>query len=105
VSHIRWTPETELDYDRLKGLQVISCDGERLGRISKVVPHDHTSGGVPGERFFVFHPSTRKEWFGGVDDVYLPESAMIEVPNRGVEIEFSESEIRQRRWHMPKNGG
>ena len=105
MTQTRWTPETETDYDRLKGLQVVSRDGEQLGRISNVVHPDHGATPNSGGHFFLFQPSSRKEWFGGLDDAYLPELAMTEVTDRGVEIDMSEKEIRQRRWDLPTSEG
>ena len=101
MSSMNWTPETESDYERLKGLQVISREGERLGRITQVVHPDHESTPNPGGHFFLFQPTTRKEWFGGLDDAYLPEQAMTEVTSEGVLIDMTEEEIRHRRWDLP----
>lgn len=105
MSRTEWTPETESDYDHLKGLQVVSQDGERLGRISSIVHPDHDHIDASGGHFFLFEPSTRKDWFGGIDEAYLPESAMSAVTEEGLLISMTEEEIRRRRWDLPTTEG
>jgi len=100
-----WVPETEDDYDRLKGLQVVTRDGQSLGRISNIVHPNHSATDGEGGHFFLFQPANRKEWFGGLDDAYLPESALSGVSDQGVLIDMSEDEIRQRRWDLPTTEG
>ncbi|MEZ4499299.1 MAG: PRC-barrel domain-containing protein [Thermomicrobiales bacterium] len=100
-----WAPESERDYDRLKGLQVISRDGERLGRISHIVHPDHDATPASGGHFFLFQPTDRKDWFGGVETAYLPELAMTDVTDEGVLIDMTEDEIRRRRWDSPVTEG
>lgn len=96
-----WTPDTESDYERLKGLQVVSREGDRLGRISSIIHPDHNATEGDGGHFFLFQPEHRKDWFGGLDNAYLPESAMAGVSEQGVLIDMTEEEIRRRRWDLP----
>ncbi len=105
MSTSEWTPETENDYQRLKGMQVVTRDGQRLGRISDIIHPNHDATGGSGGHFFLFQPANRKEWFGGLDDAYLPESALSGVSEQGVLIDMSEYEIRQRRWDLPTTDG
>ncbi|MCC6943525.1 MAG: hypothetical protein IT335_03050 [Thermomicrobiales bacterium] len=105
MNSTQWNPETEQDYDLLKGLQVISRDGEPLGRISHVVHPNHDATPNEGGHFFLFEPNQRREWFGGLDVAYLPELAMTGVTDEGVLIDMTEDEIRRRRWDLPTHEG
>lgn len=100
-----WTPDTESDYERLKGMQVVSKDGDRLGRVSHIIHPNHGATEGEGGHFFLFQPEQQKEWFGGLDEAYLPESALAGVTDVGVLIDMTEAEIRQRRWDLPTAEG
>lgn len=101
----QWMPSTDSDFELLKGMKVISRDGEDLGKIADVVHPDHAFRPGDGGHFFLFHPGKLKAWFGGLDDAYLPESTIIGVMNGEVMIELTEDQIKRRRWDMPSETG
>jgi hypothetical protein len=101
----KWVPDTESDYELLKGMQVISRDGEKLGKITQIVHPDHADVTGTGGHFFLFEPGLLKSWFGGLDEAYLPEAAIMAVTDEGVVIELTEAEIKQRLWDMPTDSG
>lgn len=101
ATQVAWMPATDSDYELLKGKQIVSQDGQRLGRITEIIHPNHSN--VPGEggHFFLFQPGVLKSWFGGLDEAYLPESTISGVVGDEVQIELTEEQIRQRRWDMP----
>jgi hypothetical protein len=100
-----WMPELDTDYQRLKGMMVLSRDSDQLGTIRAIIHPDHSATTGEGGHFFLFEPGPLRSWFGGLDEAYLPESAILNVTDEGVLIDLTEAEIRQRRWDLPTTVG
>jgi hypothetical protein len=96
-----WKPANDADYDLLKGQDIISRDGQALGRISAVLHPEHSTTPGEGGHFFRFQPGALKSWFGDLDEAYLPESTIADVTEAGVLVDLTEEQIRQRRWDLP----
>jgi len=97
----QWTPTTDADYELLKGKEIISREGEKLGTISEIIHPDHATNPGDGGHFFLFDPGMVKSWFGGLEEAYLPESTIFSVTDEGVMIGLTEEQIKQRRWDLP----
>ena len=91
-----WNPMTHSDYDTLKGKDVFSADGEKVGSISQVL---HPNADMPvarGRHFFLLDPGLMKDWFGGFNQVYLPESAINDVGSDRISLNLTAEQIKQR---------
>jgi hypothetical protein len=93
-----WSPTSHADYDVLKGKNVYSTDGEKVGTIKKVFHPEGDFETARGRHFFLVDPGMLKEWFGGFSDVYLPERAIENVTQDRVTVEFTKDQIRNQNW-------
>ena len=101
-----WNPMTHSDYDTLKGKDVFSADGEKVGSISQVL---HPNADMPvarGRHFFLLDPGLMKDWFGGFNQVYLPESAINDVGSDRISLNLTAEQIKQRgkQWSTEPSG-
>ena len=71
-----WNPMTHTDYDTLKGKDVFSANGERSGSITRIFHPTMDMPAARGRHYFLLDPGLLKDWFGGFDQVYLPESTI-----------------------------
>ncbi len=69
-----WNPMSHADYDVLKGKDVFSNDGQSVGSIVEILHPAEAMPAARGRHFFLLSPGRTKEWFGGIDQVYLPDS-------------------------------
>lgn len=96
-----WMPASDTDYELLKGKDVFSRDGEKLGTISEIIHPAHAVAPGEGGHFFLFDPGLLRSWFGGLDEAYLPEATIYSVTDEGVFINLTEEQIKQRQWDHP----
>ena len=71
-----WNPMTHTDYDPLQGQEVFSANGEKVGSIAGIFHPTMDMPAARGRHYFLLDPGLIKDWFGGFDQVYLPESAI-----------------------------
>lgn len=102
----RWTPTAAVDYENLQGKSVFSADGEKVGSIKKVfVPAGDFAAGR-GHYYFLLDPGMLKEWFGGFNEVYLPESAITSVGDDRVTLTYTKDQVKNQGWTTkPANFG
>jgi len=93
-----WRPMTHTDYDVLKGKDVYSADGEKVGTIKKVFHPDADMPAARGRHMFLLDPGLMKEWFGGFSDVYLPEAAIADVAEDRVTVTYTKDQIKGQGW-------
>ncbi|MEA2513586.1 MAG: hypothetical protein QOF01_2866 [Thermomicrobiales bacterium] len=93
-----WIPATHDDYDRLVGKEVFTRGGEKLGKIKEVYHPDRDLPLVGGDHAFLIDTGKYKDWFGDLDEVYIPETAISGVGDDGVVLFFSEDEVKDRDW-------
>jgi hypothetical protein len=91
-----WNPMTHSDYDVLKGQDVFSADGEKVGSIAEILHPNMEMPAARGRHFFLLEPGLMKEWFGGFNQVYLPESTIGEVGSDRVTLSLTAEQIKQR---------
>jgi hypothetical protein len=91
-----WTPTTHADYDVLRGRTVVSADGEELGTIGTIFHPDLEMPAARGKHVFQIEPGLIKDWFGGMDPVYLPESAIAEVSADRITLTLPAAQVKQR---------
>jgi hypothetical protein len=87
---------THADYDLLKGLAVFSADGQELGSITEILHPTMEMPAVRGRHYFLLDPGLIKDWFGGFDQVYLPESAIESVSADRVVLDLTAEQVKQR---------
>jgi uncharacterized protein (TIGR02271 family) len=98
VASGRWAPRADKDYAALVGKDVYSADGEKVGTIKKVAyPGGDFASGI-GRHYFLLDPGLLKEWFGGFNEVYLPESAISAIGADGVTLSYSKDQVKQAGW-------
>jgi hypothetical protein len=91
-----WNPMTHTDYDALKGLEVFSADGEKVGTIGEILHPNQEMHAARGKHFFLLDPGLMKDWFGGFNQVYLPESTIDDVGTDHVTLSLTANQIKQR---------
>ena len=91
-----WNPMTHADYDALKGKDVFSADGEKVGSISEILHPNMDMPAARGRHFFLLDPGLMKDWFGGFNQVYLPESTIDEVGSDRITLSLTAEQIKQR---------
>jgi hypothetical protein len=80
-----WNPLSHEDYGMMPGKDVFSRDGEKVGSIKEVRHPEAEFPTSRGQHYFLLDPGLFKDWFGGYDEVYLPETAVDRVnPDRVV---------------------
>jgi hypothetical protein len=91
-----WNPTTHNDYDVLKGRDVFSADGEKVGEIAEILHPSMDMPAARGKHFFLLDPGLMKDWFGGFNQVYLPESAIETVGRGRVMLNLTAEQVKQR---------
>jgi hypothetical protein len=105
VTLTNWAPVTSQDVDALIGRDVFTRDGEKVGKFKAVFhPVGDFSVGR-GRHYFLLDPSLMKDLFGGLDETYIPESAIAGYTDDGVYLSFTEDEIKTRTWTAPADLG
>jgi hypothetical protein len=100
-----WAPTTHEDVDSLNGLDVFTRDGENVGTF-KAVFHPHADFEQSrGRHYFLLEPGLMKDWFGGLDETYIPESAIAGFTAEGVFLNLTEDEIKNQTWSEPADLG
>ena len=101
-----WNPMTHSDYDLLKGKEVFSADGEKVGSISQILHPNMDMPAARGRHFFLLDPGLMKDWFDGFNPVYLPESAIDEVGSDRVSLNLTADQVKQRgkQWTTEPSG-
>jgi hypothetical protein len=87
---------THSDYDVLKGKDVFSADGEKVGSVSQILHPNMEMPAARGRHFFLLDPGLMKDWFGGFHQVYLPESAIDDVGSDRISLNLTADQIKQR---------
>lgn len=93
----------ERAYDTLKGMTMISADGETLGTITTIV---HSTPAMPelrGSYYFVVKPGMLRQqsWFGQGNKVYVPEVAIADVAEDGVRLTYAADQLSAQGWDQP----
>ena len=91
-----WNPMTHTDYDLLKGQAVFSADGQDVGSIAGIFHPDMDMPAARGRHYFLLDPGLIKDWFGGFDQVYLPESAIESASPDRVVLNMTADQVKQR---------
>jgi hypothetical protein len=91
-----WNPMTHTDYDILKGKDVFSANGENVGSIKGIFHPNMDMPAARGRYYFLLDPGLIKDWFGGFDQDYLPESAIESVSADRVVLNLTSEQIKQR---------
>ena len=97
----RFVPADHQDYDALIGLTVFSREGEKLGKVKKMFHPKEDFQASVGRHYFLLEPGKLKDWFGGLDETYLPESAIAGTTVDGLMLNLSEDQIKAQRWEKP----
>ena len=93
-----WYPLSHEDYGVMPGKDVYSADGEKVGKIKEVWHPEAEYPASRGQHFFLLDPGVLRDWFGGFDKVYLPESAIGSVTADRVTLNMAKDQIKQAGW-------
>jgi hypothetical protein len=99
-----WTPITHEDYDALKGVDVFSRGGEKLGSIDAVFHPNQDMPAARGSHFFLVKPGMLKSWFGGGEEFYVPERAIETVTADGVTLSYRKEQLESQGWDKKPAG-
>jgi hypothetical protein len=91
-----WTPTTHADYDALKGREVFSADGEKVGTIGQIFHPNMDMPAARGRHVFLLDPGLMKDWFGGFNQVYLPEAAIDTVTADRISLNLTAQQVKER---------
>jgi hypothetical protein len=97
----QWAPMTHEDVDTLNGLDVFSAEGKKLGTIKAVYHPNLDFASARGRHYFLLDPGLLKDWFGGLDETYIPESAIAGYMEDGVYLNLTEEQIKNESWLAP----
>ena len=97
----RFTPASHADYDALVGLDVMSNEGQKVGTVKKMFHPEGEFAQSVGRHYFLLEPGLLKDWFGGLDESYIPETAISGVTTDGLMLSLTEDEIKSGRWERP----
>ncbi|MGE3798692.1 MAG: PRC-barrel domain-containing protein [Thermomicrobiales bacterium] len=97
----KFTPMSHQDYDILTGLEVFSRDGKKIGKVKSVFHPQEDFQASVGRHYFLLEPGKLKDWFGGLDETYLPESAIAGISAEGLVLNLSEEQIKAQNWEKP----
>jgi len=92
-----WTPQTDEDYDALKGCTVFSSDDEQVGTVAAIFHPQATTPATSGRHYFAVKPGMLKSLFGA-DEVYIPETAIRTVANGKVTLGFAKAALQGQNW-------
>jgi hypothetical protein len=93
-----WQPLSHEDYGVIPGKDVFSRDGEKVGSVKEVWHPESDFPASRGQHYFLLDPGLLREWFGGFDKVYLPESAISDVSTDRVVLNLTKDEVKQANW-------
>jgi hypothetical protein len=93
-----WTPTSPADYELLLGKDAYSADGEKVGTVKEILRAAGDFAATRGRHVFLLDPGLLKEWFGGFDQVYLPETAVADVTPDRVDLAFTKDQIKGQDW-------
>ena len=93
-----WNPTAHADYDVLQGKDVFSRDGEKVGTVKEIWHPDVEMPAARGRHYFLLDPGMMKDWFGGFDKVYLPESAIDDVRGDRIVLNLSKDQVKPQDW-------
>jgi hypothetical protein len=92
-----WAPQTDEDYDALKGCDVFSSDGEQVGTVAAIFHPQATTPATGGRHYFAVKPGMLKSLFGA-DEVYIPETAIRTVTNGKVTLGVAKAALQGQNW-------
>ena len=93
---VMWNPLSHEDYGLMPGKDVFSRDCERVGSIKEVWHPESKFPTARSQHYFLLGPGLFKDWFGGYDKVYLPESAVELVMPDYIVVNLTNEEIKRR---------
>jgi hypothetical protein len=101
-----WNPMTHTDYDTLKGKDAFSANGEKVGSISQIFHPNMDMPAARGRHYFLLDPGLLKDWFGGFDQVYLPESTIESISADRVVLDLTSEQIKNqgKQWTTEPTG-
>jgi len=95
---VGWPPSAHADYDLLTGKDVYSAGGDKVGTIKGVYhPAGAFAAGL-GRHYILLDPGLLRDWFGGYDKVYVPESAIATVTSERVDLNLTKDQIKGQGW-------
>ena len=89
------------DYDVLKGMDVFTRDGDKIGTFKSIYHPNLDFEQSLGRHYFLLDPGMMKDWFGGLDKTYIPETAIQGMSDNGVFLNLTEDQIKNRTWEAP----
>lgn len=100
-----WAPTSHQDVDALIGRDVFTRDGEMVGTCKAVFHPNADFSMAHGRHYLLLDPGLLKDWFGGLDETYIPESAIAGYMDDGVYLNLMEDEIKVQTWEAPADLG
>ncbi len=97
VTTMTWTPTTHADYDALKGRDVVSSDGQKVGTIDAIFHPNQAISAAIGNHYFLVKPGTLQNLFGA-EEVYVPETAITEVTPQQIQLAFPKDQLQSQGW-------
>lgn len=97
----KFAPVSHADYDVWKGSEVLTRDGEKVGKIASILHPDTDFESARGRHYFLLDPGLMRDWFGGLDETYLPETAIAGYTEEGVVLNLTKDQLKNESWVAP----
>ncbi len=97
----RFEPAQHEDYDELIGRAVFTTDEQKIGMIKSAFHPQEDFAPSRGRHFFLLEPGLIKDWFGGLDDFYFPETLISGVSLERVYIDMTYDGVKNANWEKP----
>ncbi|HEV2108303.1 MAG TPA: PRC-barrel domain-containing protein [Thermomicrobiales bacterium] len=97
VNTMTWMPTTHADYDALKGRDVVSSDGQKVGTIEAIFHPNQDLAVARGNHYFLVKPGMVQNLFGG-EEVYVPETALTEVTPEQIQLAYPKDQLQSQAW-------
>jgi hypothetical protein len=92
-----WNPQTHAGYEQLADKEVVSSDGEKLGRVAAVLHPEGEDATTVGEHCLAVMPGVLRNLLGA-DVAYVPERAIMDVDAEKVVLNVASDCIADQGW-------
>jgi hypothetical protein len=96
-----WNPTTHEDYNKLKGMKVFAEDGQEVGEVKEIFHPNMEMPEARGKHYMLVSPGLLDNWFGGLEEAYLPETAIAGFTSDGVVLSVTKDELKSQSLNEP----
>jgi len=98
IPTVTWNPLSQEDYGLITGKDVYSRDGVKVGAVTEIWQPETEFPTSHGQHYFLMDPGLLNDWFGGHNQLYLPEGVIASVAPDRVVVNLTKDQIKQAGW-------